>query len=85
MDPFYHLVLIEKSHKRVTRCCNSYPDITLINLTQAMKTSWSVEKALGSDNLVVTISLLCCIETVCATRISYIFFRKADKDLHDRH
>ena len=78
IDDSNQVVLNEKLDTRITKTCESSPDISLASPSIAMNIDWHTEQALGSDHLPIILTLNCEHTPSYSTRQTFINFRKAD-------
>ena len=78
IDDSKNVVINEKEPTRVTKDCQSSPDITIASPSLAMNITWQTERALGSHHLPITVTLHQEITMVAADKTTYINFKKAD-------
>ena len=73
-------VLNDHSSTRVTASASSSPDITLMSEAYLPLAEWTVQAALGSDHLPITITLQGEVRTTPRSARHFINFRRADWD-----
>ena len=78
IDDSNQVVLNEKLDTRITKNCESSPDISLASPSIAMNIDWHTEQALGSDHLPIILTLNSEHTPSYSTRQTFINFRKAD-------